>query len=394
MEEPLSTGSRLPFASIAGRFRSRSSAGPSAPASTGPHNGSRPSYLRRPRFQPRAEALVPFQIEPALAQRFNAYAAAAFPREIGGLLRIIEDEGVYRAVDMKIFPHLAASAAYFELDGEEIARFLTELVLQKRKEEIGEWRGLVHSHPNMQPFMSGPDRENLLRLAGKKWAFSLICSAHPKPEYNYFAVHYAQTTPWPLVVDDLAVRSSEPGRTLAGVELLSSEEIEDVALDVKAVLGNAHGYGGFRSGGSLSWQSSVGLEPADGVEAFADEEAHFDVPFSRGELDLVEEALDAAGDDPERLGTTPALLRGLRRRIEDEALLSCLDLQLLSALLDDYADGLYLAGDNPGDPDLQAAEQLLRRVERRLEAADDSFPDEDEDRSGDGASDGPGRCWR
>lgn len=173
-------------------------------------------------------------LDPVVAQRFNAYAMHAFPREIGGLLRVIEQsDGSVRAIDLHIFPHVAASGGYFELDGAAVAEHNLDLLRRGRKEEISEWCSLIHSHPGFAPFLSGTDRENVCRLAGQGRAYSLICSAHANPQANYYAWHYAQGGALPLVICNLPYNTSDD---LTGVDSLSEAELEVIAEETRAAL--------------------------------------------------------------------------------------------------------------------------------------------------------------
>jgi proteasome lid subunit RPN8/RPN11 len=175
-------------------------------------------------------------LEADVAQRFNAYAQAAWPREIGGLVRVVLDGDVWRAIDLKIFPHVSASRAYFELDGEAVAKFNMELVRSNRTAEIAEWRSLIHSHPNMAPFLSGTDRENVKRLAGPGIAFSLICSARNEAKNNYFACHYAQGGDFPFVTENIDI--SVEGGHENGTDMISKREYNQIASEVATYLDN------------------------------------------------------------------------------------------------------------------------------------------------------------
>lgn len=172
-----------------------------------------------------------FTIDRAVAQRFNAYAQAAWPREIGGLLKIEEIDGGFVATDIKIFPHVSANGAYFELDGVEVAKFNMALHRAGKTAEIGLWRSLIHSHPNMQPFLSGTDERNVVNLAGPGLAFSVICAARTDPNHNYFALHVAHGGPMSFVMCDLPIKPAAAG-TLSGTDLLSEDEIEAVREEV------------------------------------------------------------------------------------------------------------------------------------------------------------------
>jgi proteasome lid subunit RPN8/RPN11 len=179
----------------------------------------------------RAAMSTRFVLEPEVAQKFNAYAVAAWPSEIGGLLKIDESEpGVVRAVDIKIFSHKVANGTYWEADPLDVARFTMELDMAGRGDEIAQWRCLIHSHPNMQPFLSGTDRENIVRLAGQTNAWSVICAAKANPDENWFAVHYAQAGPVPLVMRDLPV--DDDGGKLSGTDMLSETVIDGIRSEV------------------------------------------------------------------------------------------------------------------------------------------------------------------
>lgn len=186
------------------------------------------SLLGKPLLQPKLKQSAHFALSAEIAQRFNAYASAAYPYEIGGLLRVEQQEdGSYLTTDLHIFRQ-AVSPIYFELDGSAVAEFNLNLLRGGRKEEISQWRSLIHSHPKMTPFMSGPDRENLERLAGESFAFSVICSAQANPQDNYFAAHYAQKQPLALMIHDLPVS----GENLAGLELLTNNELQTIETEV------------------------------------------------------------------------------------------------------------------------------------------------------------------
>jgi proteasome lid subunit RPN8/RPN11 len=189
---------------------------------------------KKPKLTPKLAHQLHFAIDAEVSQKFNAYASAAFPREIGGLLRVVEEEpGYFRAIDIRIFPHLAATGAYFELDGVAVAQFNMELVRAGRANEVEEWRSLIHSHPGFAPFLSGTDRTNLKRLAGPGFAFSVICSARKEGLGNYYALHYAQGGHLPLVVCDIATIE---GEHLEGTELLSPDDKNTIGAEVQQYL--------------------------------------------------------------------------------------------------------------------------------------------------------------
>jgi proteasome lid subunit RPN8/RPN11 len=178
--------------------------------------------------KPKVSDFPNFELSAEVSQRFNAYAQAAFPNEIGGMLRVVQQEdGSWLACDLKIFKQ-RVNGAYFELDPQAVALFNMDLYRTGRKDEISQWRALIHSHPAMTPFMSGPDRENIERLAGERFAFSVICSAYDEPEKNYYAVHYAQKSPQ-LMIHDMPVYGDE----LHGTDGLTQDEIDDIREEVQ-----------------------------------------------------------------------------------------------------------------------------------------------------------------
>lgn len=145
------------------------------------------------------------RIERAVYDRFLAYAEAAWPNEIGGMLRCepTEDGGVH-ITDLIILPQ-QVSRVTFDLDEEALARFMLDLARTGRAAEIREWSSLIHSHPQMPPFLSGRDRANIIRLAGERHAWSLICSVWPDRERNWCALHYHQSGPVPLTIHEFPV---------------------------------------------------------------------------------------------------------------------------------------------------------------------------------------------
>jgi proteasome lid subunit RPN8/RPN11 len=181
----------------------------------------------------RIQATGAIVVDARVAQRFNAYAALAYPFEVGGLLRVISDgAGRWRVVDLRVLEQHATEAS-FELDPVAVARHAQALEASGRGAELCEWRGMVHSHPSMQAFMSDLDQRTLVALAGDGFAFSLICCAHPNPRRNSWAAFYAQRTPLTLVAD-LAVRAG--GGLLSGIELVDPTEHERIARELARVL--------------------------------------------------------------------------------------------------------------------------------------------------------------
>jgi proteasome lid subunit RPN8/RPN11 len=181
----------------------------------------------------RVHAAGALMVDARVAQRFNAYAALAYPFEVGGLLRLIADDaGGWRVIDLCVLEQ-EANEASFELDPVAVARHAQALEASGRGGELREWRGMVHSHPSMQAFMSSVDQRTLVALAGDGFAFSLICCAHPNPRRNSWAAFYAQRKPLPLVTD-LPVGAR--GGSLSGIELLDSVEHERIARELVRLL--------------------------------------------------------------------------------------------------------------------------------------------------------------
>lgn len=180
---------------------------------------------------------VRFIIDARVAQQFNAYAAAAAPSEIGGLLRIQgSGSDTFRAVELKMFPQ-RVSGATFELDSESIARFNMDLVRDGKREQLSEWKSLIHSHPGFGATMSGPDVDSLQRLAGNAYAFSVIVATDPprctRPTPNSWSVNYAQAAPFAMLLERLSVESE--GGSLSEIDLLSDEELDAIESDVAAL---------------------------------------------------------------------------------------------------------------------------------------------------------------
>lgn len=220
--------------------------------------GARTSFSNislRSRETSRVDFKPEFTLSTEVAQRFNAYAAAAFPYEIGGLLRVVQRGDDWEAVDLHVF-HQRVSPIYFELDSSAVAEFNMSLFRDGKKDEIPQWRALIHSHPQMTPHMSGPDRENIERLAGQKFAFSVICSAHPLPRSNYYAVHYAQGGPVALMVHDLPVA----GEDLAGISTLSDTHLRAIETEVNDLCRSLHTNGKGPISGDLVAVRDQGVE--------------------------------------------------------------------------------------------------------------------------------------
>lgn len=160
-----------------------------------------------------------FHLPPEIGRKFNAYAEAAMPNEIGGLLRIRNIDGVFTVVDLAILEQ-KASPVYFEFVDEAQAKFVMDLALNGRGDEISEWCGLIHSHPHMDPLMSGTDIKNLRLIAGTNQGFSVICSAWENPDRNYFALNYACHGQPSLMLDNMSI----PSENLSGVETTEDEQ--------------------------------------------------------------------------------------------------------------------------------------------------------------------------
>lgn len=143
--------------------------------------------------------LPTFHIEGDVLGRFYAYAEAAFPHEIGGMLQVIrEGATTFRAIDLCVFPQRVTHTT-FDLDELAVARFMGTLAVSGRGDEVAEWSSLIHSHPRMTPFLSGRDQDNIERLAQEGFAWSLICSINPN-EGHWQRVHYHQASPVPMTL--------------------------------------------------------------------------------------------------------------------------------------------------------------------------------------------------
>jgi proteasome lid subunit RPN8/RPN11 len=318
-------------------------------------------YKTRERIE--CEPLAPFLLDERVAWRFNAYAKFAFPSEIGGMLRIVGDvKNGYRAIDLKVFPHTVANGSYFELDGEAISTFLMDLVRSGRREEVGEWRALVHSHPGFAPRPSGTDRTNLLMLASEQFAFSLICSAYPEPERNYHLVHYAQPQPLPLVLNNITPRATEGG-DLAGLGDLTEDEIEEIRIEVDALLPKRP-----------CWQKQTSFERTAPRRLLEDKEEQEIEACALDPLGLdddeyvlcdeaIEQALQACGKGKRR---HVEQLLDLRLDIDHQDELTRAQLQLLFECLDNLAQAI--------DAERPADALAARAIGARLEGESDLEP--------------------
>lgn len=190
-------------------------------------------YLSRSQWREPSvcEPAFTFELDTKVAQRFNAYAAAALPKEVGGLLRIERVGNTFRATDLAVLEQ-QAHATYFELEPEALAAWQLQMVREGRGSELSEWRGLIHSHPQMPPFPSATDVENVKRLAGDQWAFSVICSVNHNPDNNYHSVNYAQGQPSPMLVRCLDVLPFGEG-SLSGIDLLDDDEIAEINAEAQ-----------------------------------------------------------------------------------------------------------------------------------------------------------------
>jgi proteasome lid subunit RPN8/RPN11 len=177
----------------------------------------------------------PLRVHPAVAHRFNAYAHAAYPREIGGLLRIVGGDMGWTAIDLMIPPQQAGRTS-FVLDGHALARWS----LDDRDHAVAEWRGLVHSHPSLSPDPSWLDLRTLVAFAGESFAFSLICNAQRRTRDNEYSCHYAQGGPLPLMATGIGVRTLD-GASLAGTHSLTSAEVGAIGREVEQLLAVTHG---------------------------------------------------------------------------------------------------------------------------------------------------------
>jgi proteasome lid subunit RPN8/RPN11 len=239
---------------------------------------SRTKNVRQQIRDPHAVDVPAFEMDAVVAQQFNAYALAAWPNEIGGMLRVVQtDEGAWRAIDLHIFPQ-RVTAATFALDEEAMQDFQMSLYKSGRKSERQEWRSLIHSHPGMQPYLSGPDHDNIEYLAGPGFAFSIICSAAQDPEKNWYAAHYAQAAPLPVIISPFEVVASQPGQSLAGTDLLDDKTCQAIKAEVKELLVEVNWVSGRPANENPAMARPTRDEPAEDAgcaletEIFADEE--------------------------------------------------------------------------------------------------------------------------
>ena len=175
-----------------------------------------------------------FSIEARVAQTFNAYAAALAPDEVGGMLRVRRvAPNEFRAVELKMFPQ-RVTAGSFELDGAAVAQFNLQLARDGHREQLPEWKALIHSHPGFGPLMSSTDVDNIKRLAGQSHAFSVIVSTPyktPDPDLAEWAVSYSQGEPVALMVEGVSVHGADG--SLQGIGLLSDDELDAIEADAE-----------------------------------------------------------------------------------------------------------------------------------------------------------------
>lgn len=143
---------------------------------------------------PRTQAPFQVHVTPTALAKFNAYATAALPNEIGGLARMEfqRDNGWVFVTDVRVFPQ-SATPGNFEIDESDITAFMQELIKDGKHDEIGEWCSIIHSHPvGMSAQMSGVDDAALRRFAaeGDGWSFIMPASRESKTTAPACRMHY------------------------------------------------------------------------------------------------------------------------------------------------------------------------------------------------------------
>lgn len=155
-----------------------------------------------------------FYIAPEVAIKFAEYARAAFPLEIGGFCRVQKSGPNYIATDLMIFPQ-SATPTFWQMDGRLRNKWQFDMRAQGRGDELKEWNCLIHSHPNMAPFLSGTDEEDIKLLGHRRHAWSIIMSSNGNSILSTdWRVHFynggnSGETP-PLLVKDIAVDTLAP----------------------------------------------------------------------------------------------------------------------------------------------------------------------------------------
>lgn len=193
---------------------------PSANAQAGPQNTDPKPQVSIVNMQEHVPSYNFYMTHEAQA-KFNEYARAAlavYPgksSEIGGLARVKQFGNDWVCIDIKIFPQ-QANAGYFELDEMAVPQFMMELHREGRTDEIPEWCSLIHSHPpNCAPFLSGTDRENIIRLGQGRFAWSIIATANQdvrKMSGAAYAVHYYQDGDVQVLIEKMPVGVVHPDR--------------------------------------------------------------------------------------------------------------------------------------------------------------------------------------
>ncbi len=116
-----------------------------------------------------------FRVRAGLLDQFRAQAEFRAPHELGGLLRVEHDSIGPIATEYKLFEQVV-DPGNFELNGEAIAKWQMQLMINDREDQLAQWSGIIHSHPRMKPYMSHNDYNNLQATAGQREAWSLICT--------------------------------------------------------------------------------------------------------------------------------------------------------------------------------------------------------------------------
>jgi len=188
-------------------------------------------------------------IDPHVQKLFNEYASAAVKlrnAEIGGLAKVEPmGDGNFICTDFHLMTQ-KASACKFDIDKEEVTKFLWLLESTGRGDEMPFWCSIIHSHPvNCGPSMSGVDVDQLKDFAEESRAFSLIASATKDGAVGNWAAHYYErvgTFGYVMLTDMDVSLIADP------VDLVARKKIEDHVEELieKPIVHQftSHGWGG------------------------------------------------------------------------------------------------------------------------------------------------------
>lgn len=132
-------------------------------------------------------------INPDCLEKFNMYATEAILQrssEIGGFARVQEEDNTVFVTDVFI-PEQRATAGTFDISPEMDSEFMRYMMKQGKREDIKNWKSIVHSHPvGMGPSMSGTDVTAIQRRAEDGECYSLIMSASRDYSSTRLFMHY------------------------------------------------------------------------------------------------------------------------------------------------------------------------------------------------------------